>query len=241
MNEEIKAAMATDKPVMIFNIERVGQMNPSATIVNNHYWGDDFVPVQGQDGVFSGAVKRKPASAKVTPKSKPQHKSTLPRLNAKSATEKSRERMTFMKRGILDAHVRLLFQKMIELDWISKDNDEQDFLDLFSGELSDCRITWGTKFGKSTLVFLFKYFETEGVIAVGQGYTIPNILMGHFVDQEGNYLTNLDNGDAPAPKSGKDSEDLLKVLKINASRQGRRAARIDHSADDFLDDDYTSY
>lgn len=167
--------------------------------------------------------------------SKPERKSALPKLTPKPATEKPRERMTFKKRGIQEAHVKLLYQKMLELAWISKDNNEQDFLDLFSGELSDCKVIWGTKFGKSTLVFLFKYFETEGVIAVAQGYTIPNILMGHFVDEDDNYLTNLDKGDAPNEKSGKEAEELLGILKLNAGRQGRRARREDD------DDDYLGY
>lgn len=168
---------------------------------------------------------------------KPERKSSVPKVVTKPADEKPRERMTFKKRGIQDAHIRLLYQKMLELNWISKDNNEQDFLDLFSGELSDCKIIWGTKFGKSTLVFLFKFFEASGVISVAQGYTIPNILMGHFVDEDDNYLTNLDNGDAPAPKSGKESEELLDILKINASRQGRRAAR----QEDFYDDALNPY
>ena len=59
--------------------------------------------------------------------------------------------------------------------------------------------------------------------------------MGHFVDEEGYYLTNLDNGDGPAPKSGKEAEELLNILKINANRQGRRARREDD------DDDFTDY
>ena len=166
---------------------------------------------------------------------KPERKSAVPKITSKSANEKPREQMTFKKRGIQEAHVKLLYQKMLELAWISKDNNEQDFLDLFSGELSDSKVIWGSKFGKSTLVFLFKYFEAEGVIAVAKGFTIPNILMGHFVDEEGYYLTNLDNGDGPAPKSGKEAEELLNILKINANRQGRRARREDD------DDDFTGY
>ena len=168
---------------------------------------------------------------------KPERKSAVPKLKAQPAVEQPSEYMTFKKRGIQEAHVRLLYQKMIDLQWLSKDNNEQDFLDLFSGELSGCKVVWGKKYGQSTLAFIFEYFESERVIAVAQGYTIPNILKAHFVDEDGNVFNSLDKKDPPAPKSGPEAIELLNILKLNANRQGRRAARIDHSEDD----DYSGY
>lgn len=168
---------------------------------------------------------------------KPERKSAVPKLKAQPAVEQPSEYMTFKKRGIQEAHVRLLYQKMIDLQWLSKDNNEQDFLDLFSGELSGCKVVWGKKYGQSTLAFIFEYFESEGVIAVAQGYTVPNILKAHFVDEEGNVFNSLDKKDPPAPKSGPEAIELLNILKLNANRQGRRAARIDHSEDE----DYSGY
>ena len=237
MDEETKAAMESGKPVMIFHINSVGQMNPSATTVNNHYWGDEFVPVEDADGKISGAVRRKDNKSKAEPKAKPERKSAVPKLKAQPAVEQPSEYMTFKKRGIQEAHVRLLYQKMIDLQWLSKDNNERDFLDLFSGELSGCKVVWGKKYGQSTLAFIFEYFESEGVIAVAQGYTIPNILKAHFVDEDGNVFNSLDKKDPAAPKSGPEAIELLNILKLNANRQGRRAARIDHSEDD----DYSGY
>lgn len=171
---------------------------------------------------------------------KPERKSCVPKLTSKSDKEKPRERMTFKKRGIQEAHILLLYQKLLDFNWISKDNNQQDFLDLFSGELSDCKVIWGKKFGKSTLVFLFNYFEYEGVISVPKGYSIPNILMGHFVDEEGNFLTNLDKGNSEAPKCGKEAQELLNVLKLNSNRQGRRAKRVEAEEDDD-EYDYSGY
>ena len=168
---------------------------------------------------------------------KPERKSAVPKLKAQPAVEQPSEYMTFKKRGIQEAHVRLLYQKMIDLQWLSKDNNEQDFLDLFSGELSGCKVVWGKKYGQSTLAFIFEYFESEGVIAVAQGYTIPNILKAHFVDEDGNVFNSLDKKDPAAPKSGPEAIELLNILKLNANRQGRRAARIDHTEDD----DFTGY
>ena len=171
---------------------------------------------------------------------KPERKSAVPKLKAQPAVEQPSEYMTFKKRGIQEAHVRLLYQKMIDLQWLSKDNNEQDFLDLFSGELSGCKVVWGKKYGQCTLAFIFEYFESEGVIAVAKGYTVPNILKAHFVDEDGNVFNSLDKKDPPAPKSGPEAIELLNILKVNANRQGRRAARIDHS-DDYMDDDFTGY
>ena len=168
---------------------------------------------------------------------KPERKSAVPKLKAQPAVEQPSEYMTFKKRGIQEAHVRLLYQKMIDLQWLSKDNNEQDFLDLFSGELSGCKVVWGKKYGQSTLAFIFEYFESEGVIAVAQGYTVPNILKAHFVDEDGNVFNSLDKKDPAAPKSGPEAIELLNILKLNANCQGRRAARIEHSEDD----DYSGY
>lgn len=179
-------------------------------------------------------------AAKTEPKEMRERKSTLPKLT-KPAPEKPRERMTFKKRGIQDAHLRLFYQKLIEFEWITKDNNEQDFLDLFSGELSDCKIIWGRdsadspKYGKGTLVYMFRYLaDVSGVIDVPKNYSIPNILMGHFVDKEGNFLTDLDKGDKPNDKAGLEVLEFEKVLKINAGHQGRRASRDEDLYDDAL-------
>ena len=64
--------------------------------------------------------------------------------------------------------------------------------------------------------------------------------MGHVLETNGQFITRLDKGEAPAEKSGPEIIEYIKILKVNADRQGRRAARIDHS-DDYMDDDFTGY
>ena len=44
MDETTKAAMESARPLTIFNIQEVHQLNPNATQVVNHYYGDQFVP-----------------------------------------------------------------------------------------------------------------------------------------------------------------------------------------------------
>ena len=44
MDETTKAAMESGRPLTIFNIKEVHQLNPNATQITNHYYGDQFVP-----------------------------------------------------------------------------------------------------------------------------------------------------------------------------------------------------
>ena len=44
MDETTKAAMESGRPLTIFNIKEVHQLNPNATHITNNYYGDQFVP-----------------------------------------------------------------------------------------------------------------------------------------------------------------------------------------------------
>ena len=44
MDETTKAAMESGRPLTIFNIREVHQLNPNATHNTNNYYGDQFVP-----------------------------------------------------------------------------------------------------------------------------------------------------------------------------------------------------
>ena len=177
--------MDSGRPVVIYNIGNVGQMNPSATTVNNIYYGDQFVPEEVKQAAAQSAKAEDTPAKQSTRAAKPERKSTLPKPTPQPANGKVRELMTFSKRGITDEHLKLLFQQMMEDGWISKESRADYFLELFSGERSECTIIWEGKYGKGTLVYFFKHIEFEGLISVPRGFTIPNILMGHFVDKEG--------------------------------------------------------
>mgnify|MGYP003292530329 CR=1 FL=1 len=186
--------------------------------VNNFYDNSQY---NGTGAVRNGKDETDPHKPKAPTRS--EGKSALPELDKPQQQGKHRERMTFHMRGTTANHFKLLFQQMIADGWLAKDNSEDDFLDLFSGQLSDCKIIWGDKYGKSTLVFFFRYLVAEGLISKDRGFTVPNILMGHFVDKEDNFLTDLDNGDKPNEKCAADVMNYLEILKTNANRQGRRA------------------
>lgn len=138
------------------------------------------------------------------------------RHNAKSKTAKdtkARELMTFRKRGITEGHISVLYTQMVTEQWIAPETAEVDFVELFSGERSECKAIWTNKYGKGTLVGLFKAMRDAGVISVPDGFTLSNILMGHFVDMEGNFLTGLDKGDAPADKAKPEIEEFVGLLQ----------------------------
>ncbi|MDY6004102.1 MAG: hypothetical protein SPJ02_00965, partial [Parabacteroides sp.] len=184
----------------------------------------------------SGQSDKAPASKS----GKPTRPSTLARV--KKTDDKPRELMTFSKRGILKEHLKLLYQQLVADGWLAKETQIDAFLDLFSGERSESTIIWAGKYGKGTLVYLFQQMELDGVISVPQGFSIPNILMGHVTNPEGNLLTNLDKGDAPAQKSGAEIMEYMNILKQNANRMGRRPARQEEDEEgDLYGNDLNPY
>ncbi len=280
MNEETKAAMESGRPVMVFNIGSVGQLNPNATEVHNVYYGDQFVPKEVREAAgqtaqpasdsqtVGSAANQAPTSkhdkavldkmaadqpdkaaanksgqsdkAPASKSGKPARPSTLARV--KKTDDKPRELMTFSKRGILKEHLKLLYQQLVADGWLAKETQIDAFLDLFSGERSESTIIWAGKYGKGTLVYLFQQMALDGVISVPQGFSIPNILMGHVTDPEGNLLTNLDKGDAPAQKSGAEIMEYMNILKQNANRMGRRPARPEEDEEgDLYGNDLNPY
>ena len=144
---------------------------------------------------------------------------------------KSRELMTFRSRGIHDQCIKLLYNQMVKDGWIEARTKESDFLELFSGKRSEGIVYWAGKYGKGTLVFLFRYMEEENLIEIDNGFTLPKILMGHFADAQGHFLNNLDNGDPASNKAGKEIEDFIKILKYNPARAIRNSSIDDD--DDF--------
>jgi len=54
MDKEERDLIESGRPVQIFHIGSVGQMNPNATTVTNNYYGDQFVP-KNEDAVMQVA------------------------------------------------------------------------------------------------------------------------------------------------------------------------------------------
>lgn len=160
------------------------------------------------------------------------------RHNSKSKTvkdTKARELMTFKAgRAVTEAHLAALYSKMEREGWIESENTDDGFEDLFCGKRSGCKFVWVGKYGKGTLVHLFDMMQKKGVISVPDGFSIPNILMGHFVDKDGEFLTNLDKGDAPNAKAEPEITDFVKILSYDPTR-----LMTEHCSD--YDDKLNSY
>ncbi|MCR5038989.1 MAG: hypothetical protein K6A94_06600 [Bacteroidales bacterium] len=132
--------------------------------------------------------------------------------------QKQRETMTLKRKGkVTEPHLLLLYMMLIKEQWI--EGNEADFKALFSGSRDeDCELTWTGKFGKGTLVELFRRLAAAGQIEVPQGFALPAILEGHFKDREGKWLTGLDKGDPANDKALPVIQDCVKQLNIDPQR-----------------------
>lgn len=132
--------------------------------------------------------------------------------------QKPRETMTFgRKSGVTEGHITLLYQKLVKEGWI--EGNDADFKALFSGSRDeDCELVWLGKYGKGTLVELFKQFVQAKLIVVSEGFTLSSILEGHFKDTDGKWLTGLDKGDSANSKALPVIQECVKLLKADPER-----------------------
>ena len=141
-----------------------------------------------------------------------------PKKTTGSKPEKPRETMTFgRKSGVTEGHIVLLYQKLVKEGWI--EGNDADFKALFSGSRDeDCELVWLGKYGKGTLVELFKQFVQAKLIVVSEGFTLSSILEGHFKDTDGKWLTGLDKGDSANSKALPVIQECVKLLKADPER-----------------------
>lgn len=141
-----------------------------------------------------------------------------PKKATGSKPKKPRETMTFKRKGkVTEPHLLLLYMMLTKEQWI--EGNDADFKALFSGSRDeDCELTWTGKFGKGTLVELFRQMVSAGQIEVTQGFTLPAILEGHFKDKQGKWLTGLDKGDSANDKALPVIQECIKQLNIDPQR-----------------------
>ena len=141
-----------------------------------------------------------------------------PKKATGSKPKKPRETMTFKRKGkVTEPHLLLLYMMLTKEEWI--EGNDADFKALFSGSRDeDCELTWTGKFGKGTLVELFRQMVSAGQIEVPQGFTLSAILEGHFKDKQGKWLTGLDKGDSANDKALPVIQECIKQLNIDPQR-----------------------
>ncbi|MBR5573523.1 MAG: hypothetical protein IKW35_03415 [Paludibacteraceae bacterium] len=77
-------------------------------------------------------------------------------------------------------HITTLYQYLLRAKWIAADTTPDDFLAIFSGETTNCKIRWISK--KTHLVYLFRLLTDRQYISTPKGIGRWMIVGNHFVD-----------------------------------------------------------
>ncbi len=123
----------------------------------------------------------------------------------KEPIQPDRNYITFKMGNITDGHLQMLRKKLVDVGWIAKDTQPDDFGKLFSGKTNTTKIIWTGIVGKGMLRFLFAKMVEQRFIIVPDSHSIDTILENHFIDTDGNYLSGLN--------SSKESIKHLPVIK----------------------------
>ena len=128
---------------------------------------------------------------------------------------KPRETMTLKRKScVLDGHLTLLFDKLTKEGWI--EGYEAHFKALFSGQRDeDCQLVWKRKYGKGTLVELFKQLVKAGFVIVPKAFTLSEILESHFKDENGFWLTGLNKGNKANEQALPMIQECIRLLALD--------------------------
>lgn len=210
-DDETREAMESGRPVNIFHIGSVGQMYPTATHVTNHFYGDQFAPKD----------TAQPRNSATAPQPKPK-----PRAPKKEEKPFRPVTATFSpKQGLPEIRFTYLYQFLQQVEWIDSRSRADDFLDLFSGRMNDCRNIWNTGQGKGKLRDLFRMMIDQGFILCPAGYGYQQIVESHFTDIEGKHITGL-RGGAHAEGAGQVLLTCRKILNGEAERFLQQADNV---------------
>lgn len=88
-----------------------------------------------------------------------------------------------------------LYQCLLRAGWISSNTNPDDFLSLFSGHDTNCKIHWIGK--KTYLVYLFKLLTDRRYISTPKGVGRWMIISSHFVDAHGRIFTHQNSQRTP--------------------------------------------
>lgn len=122
--------------------------------------------------------------------------SSAPRIRRKNTSPRLIS-ATFSYRWFESEQRRIikLYQCLLRASWIVPDTNHEDFLSIFSGRDSDCKIHWTGK--KTYLVYLFKLLTDRQYISTPKGIGRWMIVSSHFVDAHGRIFTHLNSQRTP--------------------------------------------
>ena len=118
---------------------------------------------------------------------------------------------TFTYRWLTTAPHRItnLYQYLLRAKWIASDTPPDDFLAIFSGEVTNCKIRWTGK--KTHLVYLFRLLIDRQYISTPKGIGRWMIVGSHFIDAHSRQFTFLNCQRIPV-KAQQTIEQLSELL-----------------------------
>ena len=118
---------------------------------------------------------------------------------------------TFTYRWLATAPHRItnLYQYLLRAKWIASDTPPDDFLAIFSGEVTNCKIRWTGK--KTYLVYLFRLLTDKKYISTPKGIGRWMIVGSHFIDTHNRLFTLLNSQRIPV-KAQQTIEQLSELL-----------------------------
>ena len=118
---------------------------------------------------------------------------------------------TFTYRWLTTAPHRItnLYQYLLRAKWIASDTPPDDFLAIFSGEVTNCKIRWTGK--KTYLVYLFRLLTDKQYISTPKGIGRWMIVGSHFIDTHNRLFTLLNSQRIPV-KAQQTIEQLSELL-----------------------------
>ena len=119
--------------------------------------------------------------------------------------------VTFTYRWLTTAPHRItnLYQYLLRAKWIASDTPPDDFLAIFSGEVTNCKIRWTGK--KTYLVYLFRLLTDKKYISTPKGIGRWMIVGSHFIDTHNRLFTLLNSQRIPV-KAQQTIEQLSELL-----------------------------
>ena len=154
------------------------------------------------------AVNRSLAASVSSPTSSPS-----PRIRRKPAGLRLTS-ATFSYRWFESEQQRIirLYQCLLRAGWIAPNTNHEDFISIFSGRDSNCKIHWTGK--KTYLVYLFKLLTDRQYLSTPKGIGRWMIVSSHFVDAHNRLFTHLNSQRTPV--KGQQAIDQLAEL-LNAA------------------------
>lgn len=143
-----------------------------------------------------------PTTSSTSPR-KPKAKRTTPRVT--NSTFTYRWLATHPKR------ITELYQYLLRAQWIAADTNPDDFLAIFSGDTTNCKIRWTGR--KTHLVFLFRLLTDRQYISTPKGIGRWMIVGSHFVDAHNRFFTFLNSQRIPV-KAQPAIEQLTELLNV---------------------------